>query len=259
MAESVPFWFHSIDLGHGVITPGRKGGGFDYMKRELDALRLPDLEGKSVLDIGAWDGFYSFEAERRGASRVVALDDYAWSVDFGADTTAPAGLPPRADVPERYRHVPHMWAPERLPGKVGFDVAHEALGSEVEAVMANFMEMDLDALGTFDVVLYLGVLYHMEDPLRALRRVAAATRELAVVETAGVLADGLEEHALCEFFESDELEEDPSNWWAPNAMGLAGLCRAAGFGRVEVVQRVEPVGARSERIERGRLVAHAWR
>jgi len=252
-------WFHSIDLGDGVITPGRKGGGLDYMKRELDALRLPDLEGKSVLDIGAWDGFYSFQAERLGASRVVALDDYAWSVDFGAETRPAAAAPVRADVPERFRDAPHMWAPERLPGKRGFDVAHQALGSEIEAVVANFMEMELDALGTFDVVLYLGVLYHMEDPLRALRRVAAVTREMAVVETAGVRAAGLEDRALCEFFESDELEGDPSNWWAPNARALAGLCRAAGFRRAEVVEPLESAGATPEGVQRGRLVAHAWR
>ena len=72
--SSIPWW-HSIDLGDGVITPG-----IDDSPRKLHRLRLPqDLTGKSVLDIGAWDGFFSFEAERRGASRVLALDSYAWN------------------------------------------------------------------------------------------------------------------------------------------------------------------------------------
>jgi hypothetical protein len=63
IAQSVPFWWHSIDLGHGVVTNGFKS--VEVLKRELKALRLPDLRGKTVLDIGAYDGFFSFEAERR--------------------------------------------------------------------------------------------------------------------------------------------------------------------------------------------------
>ena len=73
-------WYHRIDLGDGIVTPG-----VDPSPRKLERLRLPaDLGGKTVLDVGAWDGFFSFEAERRGASRVLATDSYAWSgVDWG--------------------------------------------------------------------------------------------------------------------------------------------------------------------------------
>lgn len=68
-------WFHTIDLGNGVITPGE-----DSTPNKLQTIALPaDLKGSSVLDIGAWDGFFSFEAERRGASRVLATDDFCWS------------------------------------------------------------------------------------------------------------------------------------------------------------------------------------
>ena len=72
-------WFHSIDLGHGVVTKGQKTA--PTLAKELDALRLPSLSGKSVLDIGAFDGFYSFEAERRGAARVVSLDLQMWELE----------------------------------------------------------------------------------------------------------------------------------------------------------------------------------
>ena len=66
-------WYHTIDLGRGIITQG-----VDDTPLRLARLDLPSsLEGRSVLDIGAWDGFFSFEAERRGASRVVAVDYYA--------------------------------------------------------------------------------------------------------------------------------------------------------------------------------------
>ena len=80
MAESVGFWWHSIDLGQGVVTKGFKTP--ETLQYELESLRLPDLRDKTVLDIGAWDGFFSFEAERRGAKRVVALDHYVWSLDL---------------------------------------------------------------------------------------------------------------------------------------------------------------------------------
>src|SRR5215217_1631087 len=64
-AQALPFWWHSIDLGLGVVTPGGKSP--EFLAGELESLHLPSLHGKSVLDIGAWDGFYSFAAEQRGA------------------------------------------------------------------------------------------------------------------------------------------------------------------------------------------------
>src|SRR5215212_405478 len=76
---AIPFWFHSVDLGMGVITPGVKS--HERLREELASLRLPDLRGKDVLDIGAWDGFFSFAAERLGAARVVALDHHVWGLD----------------------------------------------------------------------------------------------------------------------------------------------------------------------------------
>src|ERR1700694_579592 len=80
--DAVPFWFHSIDVGHGISTPGKKT--VEALRDELESLRLPDMIGKTVLDIGACDGFYSFEAERSGASAVTALDHYVWSMDLEA-------------------------------------------------------------------------------------------------------------------------------------------------------------------------------
>src|SRR5205807_7937958 len=90
-------------------------------------LSLPDLQGKSVLDIGAWDGFFSFAAERAGAARVVALDHYAWSLDLGAIHARLQGV----DLPT-FELTPDVWLPDVLPGKQGFDLAHRALRSRVE-------------------------------------------------------------------------------------------------------------------------------
>jgi len=133
-------WFHSIDLGGGVVTPGR-----DDSAAKLARLRLPaDLSGRSVLDIGAWDGFFSFEAERRRAERVLAVDTLAW---------------------ER----------GEKSGRPCFELAHRALGSRVESRRLDVHDVATAGIGRFDLVLCLGVLYHLREPLRALEAVATNT------------------------------------------------------------------------------------
>ena len=232
MAASVPFWFHSIELGEGVSSQGWKSA--EHLTKELEAFRLPDLRGKTVLDINAWDGFFSFEAERRGARRVVALDKMMWGLDLGGWTTYWQECKTRNTSPLPFQDTPY-WHPDTLPGKAGFDTAHSALSSRVEGMVADFVEMDISTLGRFDVVLYLGSLYHMMDPLGAMRRVSAVTRELAIIETEAVAFRDLEDRAVCELFPSNELNGDSSNWWAPNAKALAGMCQAAGFHRVDIL------------------------
>jgi tRNA (mo5U34)-methyltransferase len=228
---AVPFWWHSIDLGHGVVTPGHKSA--QALRQELDALALPDLRGKSVLDIGGWDGFFAFEAERRGAARVAVVDHYMWSMDSPGQQAYWRRCMQEGITPRPY-HETEFWHPDTLPGKRGFDLAREALGSSVEPIVADFMTCDLAAIGTWDVVLYLGVLYHMQEPLTALRRLAAVTRELAVVETEAIVVPGLEHEALWRFFPFAELNGDVSNWWAPNLAALVGALEPAGFARAEV-------------------------
>ena len=99
------------------------------------------------------------------------------------------------------------------------------------------MTMDLQPLGTFDVVFFLGVLYHVEDPLASLRRVASLSNGVAIIETHAIVIPGYEHLELCEFYSSNQLSGDASNWWGPNLKALEGMCRAAGFVRVEVERR----------------------
>jgi tRNA (mo5U34)-methyltransferase len=244
-------WWHSIELAPGIVTPGGKSA--DVLRDELAALRLDDLAlaGKSVIDIGAWDGFYSFEAERRGAARVLALDHFVWCLDFAEagrqrEARTAAGL-----APPDYDDIPSAWRPDLLPGKRGFDTAREILGSRVESHVGDLMEIDPAELGTFDVALYLGVLYHVKNPLEALRRLARITREVAVIETQAVVLDGFESFALCEFYETDECNGDPTNWWAPNEKALVGMCRAAGFREAKLV-----VAKPKEKLPRQRKIQH---
>ncbi len=233
MAESVGWW-HSIDLGHGVVTKGFKGPP-EIHQYELESLRLPDLRDKTVLDIGAHDGFFSFEAERHGARRVVALDHYAWFLDIQKYGQYWAECKERGVVPLPGPETPN-WQPDKLPGKRGYDTAHKALGSNVETVVGDFMTMDLEPLGTFDVVFFLGVLYHMENPLGSLRRVASLSNGVAIIETHAIVVPGYEHLELCEFYSSNQLGGDVSNWWGPNLKALEAMCRVAGFARVEVVR-----------------------
>lgn len=229
--DAVPYWWHSIDVGEGVVTPGFKwGGGSAVMEFERARMGLPeDYAGRSVLDIGAYDGYFSFDAERRGAGRVTAIDHFVWlhdlapggpPVDFGLAYLPPDGLPP---------------AGAALPGKRAFDCAHELLGSRVESVVADFMHFDLARLGTFDVVLHLGIVYHMEEPLTALKRVRSVCSQYAVIESEVVTVEGLDHVPLARLVPSDDVNEDPTNWWVPNVAGLIGLARGAGFGAVEAV------------------------
>lgn len=228
---SAGYWWHSIDLGQGVVTPGEKST--HLLQRELAYLDGLDLSGKSVLDIGAYDGFFSFEAERRGAGRVVALDHYVWSLDLPSHIRYWRECRARGTTPLQAEQTPH-WRPAELPGRRAFDIARQVLESRVEPVVGDFMTMNLEPLGTFDVVFFMGVLYHMQDPIGALRRLASVTRGVAVIETHAVRVPGYENREICEFYSANQLNADVSNWWGPNMRALEGMCLAAGFGRTTV-------------------------
>lgn len=229
-------WFHTIDLGHGIVTPGATRQGHVLPRLQLP----PRLDGKRVLDVGAWDGYYSFEAERRGG-QVLATDHYCWS--------GPG------------------WGT-----KAGFDLAHGVLGSKVESLDIDPMDFSRDALGgTFDIVLLLGVLYHVKSPIDVLEHVRSVTDGLLILETeSGML---LTRRPAAALFPGSELNRDVTNWWAPNISATLGMLRAVGFDRVEVVHRGNPIRrvaswARHRRDEfhvplsqaltMDRIVYHAW-
>lgn len=134
LIESVP-WHHKFEIVPGIVTPGA------YAPEGLfQRLQLPnDMSGLRVLDIGARDGYFSFEIEKRGAE-VLAVD----------------------------------YCPSQ---EMGFDVAKQILGSSVQFLQANLYELPSCDLEEFDIVLCLGVIYHVPDPyltfeiLRALVKV----------------------------------------------------------------------------------------
>jgi tRNA (mo5U34)-methyltransferase len=264
MADSPGYWFHSIDLGQGVVTKGLKSA--EQLSRELEKCALPNLVGKSVLDIGSLDGYFAFAAERLGAARVVALDYYSWCMDMAKAYAYWLECRQREIIPKDFEEQTENWRPNDLPGKKGFDIACKARSSKVESKVADFMEVDLTSLGTFDVVLYLGVLYHMKHPLLSLQRLASVTRSVAIIETEAVVVPGKEHLAMCEFYETNEMYGDVSNWWAPNAKALVGMCRVAGFREVRLTPNIPSrlrYTARALRRLRSlrhyRLFAHAYK
>jgi tRNA (mo5U34)-methyltransferase len=209
-------WHHQIDLGHGIVTPGG-----DRSAQKLAALQLPPLAGKSVLDVGAWDGYFSFAAERLGASRVVALDSVIW------------------------QHV----------SKQPFELARAALASSVEDIELEVMDISPDTVGHFDVVLFLGVLYHMRDPMGALEAVSSVTDELLVVET---LTDmNFTRRPAAAFYPGAYMVGDDSNWWGPNEAALLSMLREFDFAAVQTIDK--PTTARRLRTALRNLanVAHS--
>ena len=189
-------WFHTIDLGRGVRTRGQK-----ETPTEVGIMQIPDdLTGRSVLDVGAYDGFYSFECERRGASRVVAADHWAWTW-------------PASDA------------------RANFELARTVLDSKVEDVVVTVEDLCPEAVGgTYDVVLFLGVLYHSPDPIGYLRRIRSVTDGVAIVET---VVDMLDVPVpACAYYPDRSLNDDASNHFGPNPAAVEGWALEAGFSRV---------------------------
>ncbi|MCU0544675.1 MAG: DUF1698 domain-containing protein [Oscillatoriaceae cyanobacterium Prado104] len=210
-------WHHSIDLGCGVITPG---GGQTFSPRSEQRIGLPEnLAGMTVLDVGAWDGFYSFASEKRGAKRVLATDSFVWQ--------------------------------SPMFGKGGFELARTVLNSQVEDMEIDVLELSPEKVGVFDLVLFLGVLYHMRHPLLALDRVFSVTGKQLILETHVDMLD-CQRPALA-FYPRAELNNDATNWFGPNALAVQGMLESAGFRDIKIVN-TSPVSGAS-----ARMVFHAWR
>jgi tRNA (mo5U34)-methyltransferase len=192
-------WFHQIDLPDGTTTPG-----IDRSHAKLARLKLPDLKGKTFLDIGAWDGFFSFEAERRGASRVLATDSFVWE----------GGVPGYS--------------------KAGFLFARSCLGSRVEDLQIDPFDLSPKTVGLWDVVLLAGVVYHVRHPWLLLQKAASVTRELLIIETVTSLR--FWPLPAISIYGSG-FRGDPTNFCAPNIAALKVMLRDCGFRKVEVVSR----------------------
>ncbi|HEY1205373.1 MAG: DUF1698 domain-containing protein [Bryobacteraceae bacterium] len=191
-------WYHSFELPDGTLIDGVIS--LETQKERFARFPIPaDLSGQRVLDIGAWDGWFAFEAERRGAS-VTAVDC--------------------VDVPN-------------------FRRARQKLRSQVDYWIADLYDLPQAGLGAFDTVFFLGVLYHVRHPLLALEIVCGLTSGVALVDSFVTDGDTWRSHPdqipSLEFYETIELGDLLDNWFGPTVACLLAMCRAAGFARVDLL------------------------
>jgi tRNA (mo5U34)-methyltransferase len=201
-------WYHTIDLGDGLVTPGH----YDH-RPFLPLYGLPErLDGKTVLDVGAASGFFSFEFERRGAD-VTATDLPRWADhDYGPNYEHA----PNDEIGGDYLHRP-------------FDIARTLLGSRVKRKLINIYDITPQTVGTFDLVFCASVLVHITDPVKALWRLASVTRDRAIIAT--TVAPDLLNHSHAEMI--GHVRGD--GWWVPTPACLELMCVVAGFVGVEWV------------------------
>ncbi|MFL6248413.1 MAG: methyltransferase domain-containing protein [Thermoanaerobaculia bacterium] len=228
-------WWHQIELAPDIITPGDDS---NRMKLPiLDALGLPqEMHGLRVLDIGCSDGYFSFAMEERGAS-VVAFDF----------------------VPETY---------------TGFATARQVLGSSVEYRMDNVYNLRPETYGFFDVILFMGVLYHLRKPLAALDAIRSVSKSGGLLFVGTMMIDDylqlpdssvttldalnplLRTIPLWQAYPGDSLNGDFTNCFAPNQRALEVALTEAQF-RVDEVRAVSMGGyARATAIDDERIAKY---
>lgn len=212
--QNSPFYWHQgWEIFPGLSTPGRS----EVSQLMANADMPQDLAGLRVIDVGGWNGCTGLECERRGASEAVVLS---------------------LEDPEH----------------TGFNYLAALTEAErTRYVRGSIYDLDPDTLGTFDVVICFGVLYHLRYPVLGidnLRRIAAGRLYLEshVLDSALVnLEDGstgalgkLADASLMQFYKGKELADDVSNWFSPSMSALTGLIETAGF----VVDRTFSTAAR---------------
>lgn len=202
-------WFHNLKLNGIATAPDHFLGDYPAVKWRRFAHALPrDLSGRSVLDIGCNAGFYAIEMKRRGAARVVGIDE-----------------------DERYL------AQARL--------AAEVCGADIEFKKMSVYQVE--KLGErFDLVLFMGVFYHLRHPLLALDLIRAhAVRDLFVFQAMLRGSRDIEPIADDYRFSERKIFDKPgfprlhfiekayagdrTNWWIPNRACVEALLRSAGF------------------------------
>jgi tRNA (mo5U34)-methyltransferase len=206
-------WFHNMDLRGVRTAPDHFLGDYPGFKWRNFSHAIPhDLRGKSVLDIGCNAGFYSMEMKKRGAQRVVGID-----------------------FDESYLQQ------ARFAAEV----------NELEIEFRQLSVYDVAALGEkFDVVLFMGVLYHLRHPLLALDLIREhVVKDLFVFQSMQRGSDevfpvepnySFEERDIfedrdfpCLYFIENKYAGDPTNWWIPNRSCAEAMLRSAGFRIIE--------------------------
>ncbi len=195
-------WFHHIYIPGYGLTPGPVRNSQDWLSSNLPK----SFNGLRVLDIGGWDGYYSFLAEERGAVRILMIDSL--------------------QNPEAHSS-----------GTLGFELAKETRKSKVEFKLMDVQDLD-DLSEQFDVVFFLGVYYHLIDPIGALSKIFDKLAENGVVYLEGISARGRK--PSLRFFEVGEIE--PTTFCAGTERGLIRILENVGFSNISVIAKTRDPG-----------------
>jgi tRNA (mo5U34)-methyltransferase len=205
-------WYHTIELGPGVVTEGV----YD-LRPYVQRYGLPErMEGLRALDVGTFDGFWAFEMERRGAE-VVAIDV----------------------EDDRYFDWPASRRPTEFTLRkqgAGFELAKEALGSNVERRVCSVYDATPELLGTFDLVFCGSVLIHLRDQVLALERIAALCERVFVSVEAYDRRLSLLPFAAARY---RALRDSSVVFWEPNLRAWREMLMTAGFRAVEQRDRFD--------------------
>jgi tRNA (mo5U34)-methyltransferase len=232
------YWYHTVDLGDGLITPGL----YDY-RDTLGAFGFPeDMTGLTVLDVGSATGFFAFEFERRGA-RVISVE---------LPSLRDLDRFPGQDVESSLRKIEAMAFPDSLDktkfARHGyserdlywyllegpFRFCRERLQSRVERCYSTVYDLTVERTGVregFDLVFMGDVLIHTLYPLNALAALAPLCRGSLVF--AGVLPEGPQDPPAMMYIGGSNAADDEVAWWHPNLSCLTQLLGKLGFAQVE--------------------------
>lgn len=198
----VPFWWHSFELPKGE----RISGQTSLEVQKLRAETIPkNIKNKTVLDVGCWDGYFSFYCENLGA-KVTPIDNFQY-IDF---VTSKYGI--------------------TLSGGEGFQYVSNSLDSSLEISKKAFNEIQKE----FDVVLYFGILYHQKSPLLELQHLYQITKETVIIESHFLKH---EKEPILKFYGLDILNNDPTNYWGPSESCIIQMLHSVGFKNVRVAKR----------------------
>jgi len=199
--EAEQYWFQKVELFPGYSSPGWD----DPAESKLPYYGLPDdLSGMRVLDIGCAEGFFSFEAERRGAREVIGIDSFSDSVRR-------------------------------------FNIVKEARQSNATAFLMNVYDLEPDRLGTFDLVLFYGVFYHLKHPQHALERIRSICSGTMLFQTHVFEDPAVKDEPIARFYPHG-MPSGPNNenfdvtvFWLFNSLCCVAMLDHVGFTDLEIV------------------------
>jgi tRNA (mo5U34)-methyltransferase len=214
---AIEAWYHCIDLGDGIETPGHF-----RMADYLSHYHLPDrLDRQRVLDVGASTGFFAYEFERRGAAEVVAVElpswaDHDWTPRYRREFAAKSA--------SEQQNI------DRVAMRDGFSVVGAALGSKrVRRIFKTIYELTSAELGTFDLVFSGAMLMHVRDPILGIQRMRECCRPdgRLIVSLSSFQGDAAE--PVAKFVG----EWNQCNWWQMSPKALDAVLTCCDFGTIE--------------------------